>query len=186
MIHRLAWCCMTLWAGFWSPQSGGPVLDLREFQEPAEARTRGWGGGGGWVSTRDGSTNELVPFDVTLSLDKADYEVGDELSYTIVLRSLSPERVILPWQPDWRIVEKGHENRPPGYVAAAFGLTLHWGGETKRVFLQAIQGSRLVEGSLQAVEPGEEVRILGRFKWISEVLSPLLASSGDSHWTVQV
>ncbi|MEE8584222.1 MAG: hypothetical protein V3T83_05150 [Acidobacteriota bacterium] len=123
---------------------------------------------------------------MTVYLDRESYQVDDVLIYSFVLRNRSAERLVVPWQPDWRIVEEGHESPPPGYAAASLGLTLEVGGTTAILFSQPIFGSQLAEGSLQAVKPGEEVRIMGRAKWASEIVSPLLDLSSDSRLTVQV
>lgn len=185
MLDATVGCCLVLWAAPWVLQPAQATLDLTTFRPPAQTRTRGWGAGA-MKSGEDGSSNALVPFEVTVFLDKASYRVGDDLSFSLVLKSRSRETLVVPWQPDWRLVEEGHDRPPSGYAAAVLDLTIHVEGSPIVLFSQPIFGSRLAEGSLQSVSPGESVRITGRAKWDPEIVSPLMDESSGPQLTVGI
>ncbi len=185
MIHASLGYLWMLLIGTPPLQAGEAILDLTSFQQPTEAKTRGWGAGV-VIGSPGPSSEPTDPFGVSVILDSKSYHVGDPLSYSVVLRNRYTEDLIIPWQPDWRVVERGHESPPRGYCAASIILTISLERAEATLHLVSIYGSELVEGSRHTLRPGETVRIIGRGKWASEVVSPLLDSFGDSQATVQV
>jgi hypothetical protein len=136
-------------------------LDLTKVTRTVTAKTTGRGGG---ISSTVGHTRRQPgadPFKITLlSINKRNYQLGDEVIYDILLENVAKNAVTIPWSPDQDAVRPDENILPPGSLESFISLVVTDDASGHQaVASHPIYGSELVSGSLKILRPGHSVRI---------------------------
>ena len=102
-----------------------------------------------------------------LGLNKKAYALREEVIYEVALKNISDDVLVIPWDPDWRRVEKGAAAAPPpGYVWGVISLLVEGEGSgLLRFGNNDLYGSNLADGSRKRLNPGQEVRVRAPGQW---------------------
>jgi len=94
-----------------------------------------------------------------VSLDKQQYELGEQFIYEVSIENISNQPLLLPWEPDRGKVAPGPTSAQSSLNQMSLSLVIEE-LEGDAIFgAQNIYGSDSVPGSLQKLLPGRKVRI---------------------------
>lgn len=100
-----------------------------------------------------------------LSLDRPSYEMGDAVIYQVLIENVGTTTLLIPWSRDANRVVPNASEWSAGSVflevRSADGKRLAW------LASHQLYGSPSVDGTLQAVAPGESARLRVSGKWFA-------------------
>ncbi len=166
MKFRLATLlCFCLFPLSMAQQRVDNFLDLTKVKPHQDEKLVRHEGGG--VSVSHDTPFPKLPLQITLlSIDKASYQMGEEMIFDVVIKNVGQDVVVIPWSPYRDRVQPDDETHPAGYADANLGLVLSDKvvGE-QVVFGPWLYGSDRVPSSLKRLRPGKTVRIRAAGRW---------------------